>query len=452
MAIASLIDTAIQDLQQDPNCTRIRKLMLYACTNQWESHPDRLANLDLQPLIKNLLELTPTQEQLRSHLYNLVGTLNKSAEYTLVANAIIKHLKALYSQMSPPEETSNANNAIYRQLGDRLERDPEQLRIRKLLYCACRNSWQNDPNVLMQHSLAQLVQETHAIAPTPSHLHTVLTGIVKTLNRQNVYSDISQRILKALIALYQPGATRMMTAAGLPMQQPTTATATNTVGLSESKPTPPKPAIAVPTQVISSEEMEAEIAAVRASLQPPPIADDYAAVPQVNPPQRRSDSAQKQIAYIPLHIDWSGLFLDLFDAKLAIVKYTTPLRAKILLFSMLRQVFDNSPQAYAHLREHDLGSLIQELLQTYQTLPQIEGELRRVSRLLDDPQAYLQASSAILRAIRPLCHKLARNIPADGLANSTDPTAMRTNEAELTALLDSEDHTDLATDLDAPPN
>jgi chemotaxis receptor (MCP) glutamine deamidase CheD len=83
------------------------------------------------------------------------------------------------------------------------------------------------------------------------------------------------------------------------------------------------------------------------------------------------------------------------------VQYTNPLRAKVLLFSVLYQSWDKNNQDWTMLRSYTLDDLLKELMQNYQAIEDIETKLFGAARVLNDFESNLQTASTIVEAIKP---------------------------------------------------
>jgi serine/threonine protein kinase len=82
-----------EELQADPNCIRIKKLLLYVSRSHWESDLEQLKKVDLLDLFAEIIELTPTTKQLEVLLLEVAGSLSKPAEYIAIAKIIINKLE-----------------------------------------------------------------------------------------------------------------------------------------------------------------------------------------------------------------------------------------------------------------------------------------------------------------------------------------------------------------------
>lgn len=106
-----------RQLAAEPDLLRLKKLLLLACTNQWESDRDKLTQTEILPLIQRLHSLTLTPAGLDFFLDSLVKTLSKPAEYRLLADRLMQAFQPLYPDAKTvPEqpivvEDSNAGSA-----------------------------------------------------------------------------------------------------------------------------------------------------------------------------------------------------------------------------------------------------------------------------------------------------------------------------------------------------
>lgn len=357
----------IQAIEHDPNCDRIKKLMAFASSRMWKGQKQALNDLDLGHLIAELMLRYPSPEELQTQLYYLASTLNKTAEYTVVANAILSYLAPIYAQQQPSAiETQGLD---YASVTLQLQHDPDALRIKKLLICACGNPWQNDVAALNSTDMGQLVSQLRQIAPTHIALVTMLNSVVATLNRAEVYALIANRVAIAFTSLYDAAS-----------QVPSAAIEQEVTEFME----PPCPSAPPLTDM---------------TVQPPVLQPLGGSLPSNTPtPASRPLTLSKLAKSLP-RVQLS--MVDLYDLRLEIIKYTCPLRAKVLLFSALRQHTDWSGHDYSMLKTTDLSALLAEMFQTYKHLDHVRPVLSDTATKLQPASDYLQACGAILRAISP---------------------------------------------------
>jgi hypothetical protein len=219
---SSLCQQIIAQLEQHPECDRIKKLVNWACTKTWPPHPTRL---DLKVLIAELMRLAPNWQSLNTALLTGAATLNKRPKYTEIAQLILHHLMPLYTAQSelnprfggsyhPPipthcSELTAANDA---------ENDPDVFEIRlaimkstiplkaKLLISATLNGpfkgspqdWLHLKQQPLDELLLQLSQTYTTLAELELHLEQAATH----LTQLDQSSQTVQAILQALKPLY----------------------------------------------------------------------------------------------------------------------------------------------------------------------------------------------------------------------------------------------------------
>lgn len=362
----SPFDQTIQGLIQDPNSARIKKLLLYTCRMVWENNPQHLNQYNLSDLVQELQAIAPTLEMLRSRLNSVVSTINKSAEYMLVANSLVHYLEPLYLQ--PVVEPTGVNgNAMIPEVARILEQDPDQLRIKKLIYCACRNTWENNLAQLGRYSMGTLVQELHTGAPSAEDLNAILRSIVKTLNRQEVYWAIADKITAAFQSLYE-AETGIHASAEEELTGFVTGLQMNAAAI--ASPAPIAHAVAEPTSL----EVEIE-----ASL--PPVEEPKAPPTFVGSPHDLS---------------------DLFDLRLEVMKYTTPLRVKVLAYALIHTLPESPDKIWQELKTEDLDSLLRQLFQSNKVYCLLETRLYEIARQLPETSQYNQSIGVLMRLVKPL--------------------------------------------------
>lgn len=381
----SSFDAAIAALSHDENITRIKKLLIYACKSVWESEPYRLEYFDLRSLVTELLQLAPTHQQLRTRLDTFVRTLSKVDEYTRIADIIYTHLQPLCVAEVPP--TPSNQSQIYQTLATQLLQESEQVRIKKLIYCACTHVWGNNPEALSQMNLADLLEHLYQHNRTPQELAETLNGVVRSLNRQTHYVPIAQRIQQLLQPLYEQEPveqTQVVSAAATPSTQflPSAATALNQPIGAAVPPPPPPP-----------------------SVKPPPP-----------PPPRQVKT-----------LDLAGLM----DVRLEVMKYSNPLRAKALLFAIAYHPLGTDYRTWQVLRNHTLDTLLRRVFQSFRSYDELSATLERAASALPEPEAYTQVAGAVLQALKPYYPDPAQQAKQDSDSPTTAGEGPRRSDLTL---------------------
>lgn len=374
----SLLNQVVQALAQDQNAIRIKKLLIYACTRTWESDLTQIDAANWENLLRTLFTISPTPDQLRSYINGVASSLNKATEYTPIAHTIISHVSQLYPP--PPQVSENSfAQENYQKIAQVLRQDPEQIRIKKLLVLACKNAWISDQNQLAQLDLAQLVLELYHLASTLESLQLVLANRVKKLSKCAEYTIISDRIVQAFQPLYTAQAS--------------------------------KQANDVESTAFLSQLVSRSMVHVKAEA-------------EAHPPSPRNRMRQQQN------------LSNLFDLRLEIIRYATPLRAKVLLFSLLHEPFQSTSEHHLMLKNHELDDLLRILIQTYRLFSDLETKLMHVARSLEDPEDYLRVAKVVLCAIQ--CHyseaemALKTDVAPETLDYATDLVKTVTTSNEFT--------------------
>ncbi|PZD74692.1 hypothetical protein C1752_01018 [Acaryochloris thomasi RCC1774] len=129
--------------------------------------------------------------------------------------------------------------------------------------------------------------------------------------------------------------------------------------------------------------------------------------------------------------------VDVFELRLAVIKYTTPLNAKILIYSALHQVITGQRQDWISLRQVSLDELLLDVRQTYPTFAGLEERLWQTVdsvQLLDQPTQTLQA---VLQAVRPIYNQSG----ATGEAHVAISYSVEADSITPPWPLEEEDHT-----------
>ncbi|NET30065.1 hypothetical protein [Okeania sp. SIO1I7] len=136
----SMIDTVVNELKQDADLIRIKKVIYCACEGRWENDETKLEEINLKELIEELYKKTGNIETLDHRLSRIVSKVNKKTEYGLLAQKIIDSVGKLY----PEEEdmTIMESSPIWELQGD----SSEQTILKERL--VVEESYERDPGKL----------------------------------------------------------------------------------------------------------------------------------------------------------------------------------------------------------------------------------------------------------------------------------------------------------------
>ncbi|WP_416667473.1 hypothetical protein [Egbenema bharatensis] len=369
------LDEAIQILVTHPDEIRIKKLLIFACTQTWESNPSRVNDANLHQLIPALLTIAPTVERLQTYLIGVAQSLNKATEYTAIAQQVIAALSLIVSEPAPVD--SPAQQA-YPVIATLLQADPQSLRIKKLLILVTQKQWVSDRQQLDAMDWLALVKTVHLLAPTQDYLHQVLTSRVSKLSKAAEYTLIAERIIQEFCICY---------AANPPQVEPT-----------------PEASDPDATELLTQLNTQP---AASSTLQTVPTSG--------NP-------SQLELRSVSLPSSKSSRGLDLFDLRLSLMRYTNPFRAKVLLFSLLHEPFQYTPEHRSMIRNHELDELLKLSIQTHRTVNDLETDLIKTVTLLDESDEYQQVARFIIEMVKPIyiSQSLEQNTSQPNLDSGTN--------------------------------
>ncbi|MEH2150221.1 hypothetical protein [Nostoc sp.] len=257
-----------------------------------------------------------------------------------------------------------------------LEQHENSKRIKKLIYSACKSIWENDENMLDRFKLQELIQELCRLNPNINNLNYSLSKIVKTLNKQAEYTLIASVISHEMQKLYiTPDEST-----GILLNQPHQEEST---GILLNQPHQEEKIFYHPGQ-ISSNSID------------------------------KSPNSKIKHQY------------NQFDLRQNIMKYTNPLRAKIVLFSALHKKFTFHEEDWLKLKSEKLDDLLLRLFDTCSTLQELESKLNSAVISLGKPDENIQAASAIIQSMRSLYGNISSSANGYQPLNSDSSSEMRT--------------------------
>ena len=379
----ALLESAIHGLNASIHRQRIKKLIFALCQQTWENDPAVLAKFDLGDLLTTLRRNYPTLFHLKQKLTRVVARLNRKGTYATVAEIIISQLEPWYANTSDPTEPLAVSGEPLSQntlagVLSALATLSEPQRIRKLFYCISYNTWENNNRVLTQFSLAELTIDVSRIAPTLQGLDYRLKQIVKRLNRQSEYTQLANAIVQAMGPLYAQES--KASAISAPMGRELNSAQTTFA------------------QIEQSHSQEQRV--MRGSPTPLPA------------PQPSSKDLVFEDGY-PSHC-LARSRANLYDLRQEIMRYTNPLRAKILLYSCLHGPFGFSRQDWTALRAYTLEQLLRESFDYCSNFEDLSSKLTIITHCLDNAEENRQVADAIIQAMKPYYVSL-------GSANGTLP-------------------------------
>ena len=363
-----------QKLDHHPDTVRLKKLLYYICRRRWESDQARLEATSTVQLLKEIHRLVPDLESLKRLVDKYVQTLNKRVEYSLVAVTLVGHLGTLFGETLAEVSTGTpgsldlatklnqsdtpAANVIplplssdrqqqYVAIATRLDQDPNALRFKKLIFYVCKAQWVKDGSQLATIDTVALLQELHRLNPSAEKLVEVLHTVVQRLSKRAEYTAIVQVLMQKLSPLYQDFAS---VAIAQPHSRLNVASSSNSIVQDRSVETSN-----TGRDVVSNST-------------------------PVSPVQSST--------------------ISLFDVRLGILKYTNPLRAKILAFSALHSDFSFNEQDWFNLKMYELDGLLRGLVKSCQNYTDLEYLLYSTARRLKQPEELVATAETVSKYLR----------------------------------------------------
>ncbi len=126
-----------------------------------------------------------------------------------------------------------------------------------------------------------------------------------------------------------------------------------------------------------------------------------------------------------LPVRYSGLQLhkqdyDPFEVRAGVMRQTSPLRAKLVLFTALHHKLEPTVHGLAALRRYSLDELIRALYDACNSPQELEARLQQAVQQLQEPEQDSQAANAVLQMLQPLyVYMPHETVAAGGLAAET---------------------------------
>jgi hypothetical protein len=224
-----------------------------------------------------------------------------------------------------------------------LEQDRNLTRIKKLMICVCQGTWENNADKIQALNLRDLVLEVCETTVTSQNLKSVLNGIVSKINKPQQYAIIANKIFQNVSKLY-------------PEFQEEATEPDRTNNYYDAK-----------TLVVSPSEENSN-----------PTTDFQTEV---------GGLSQK-----PIPLD------QIFDLRLKVMQHTSPLRAKLVIFSAIDRLFDfNSDEDWGQIKKISLDELLQNLCSVCKTAEDLESLLYHTAKQLPEPDEQIQAASVVIQ-------------------------------------------------------
>ncbi|MBE9042382.1 hypothetical protein IQ235_16535, partial [Oscillatoriales cyanobacterium LEGE 11467] len=130
---------------------------------------------------------------------------------------------------------------------------------------------------------------------------------------------------------------------------------------------------------------------------------------------------------------------DLFEVRTKILQQTNPLRAKILVFSVVYRIFDFSTRDWLALKSKEFYALLKKLYANFSTFLELEEKLYEMAKSLDrknvDDEKTLETARVVVKYMRRLYNDIPEsNIELDNSSFSEDEDETQLFDTEATEI------------------
>lgn len=341
---------------------------------------------------KRLNEDAQTGEILWEHLVNLddffadvisqMVRWNARDRYQTVAeiiNDLSPYLGTLPPPSSTPRSTPKRNPSQIDKIVRNFKHNPEITRIKKLLFCAYKQRWENSPRILSKYRTKFLLQELRKREPSIEDFSQCLNNVVQTLNKKDKYQRVANSIINEVRLLYE---------ISHPLEEDSEVMSSSQVTDIRGGESNQTGSSSGYTNIKASDKAESQISSKKFQ-------------------EADSENEQSAIAKSSdkLNQEEEGKSCNLFDLRYEVTRYTTPLRIKILLFSMLYYKIDFNEQDWSLIMNYQLDTLLKQIVQTFSNLTELENRLYATARNFNSEEGLTQVVGAVVQALRPFYEK-----------------------------------------------
>ena len=289
-----------------------------------------------------------------------------------------------------------------------LEQHENAQRIKKLIFFACKNEWENDQDTLDRFKLQELIQELSSLNPTIDDLTSSLSMAVKHLSKPKQYSIIARIIVKEIQKLYLTSEEKTGIILNPPHQEEQTGIILNTSHQEEQ------------TGIILNTSHQEEQTGI--ILNPPHQEEQTGII--LNPPHENIPifySPEQRSSNIPTKTSTSlkKSQYNQFDLRQNLMRFANPVRVKIILFSALYRKFTFSEEDWLKLKTEELDSLLQLLFNSCSTIRELESKINNAVISLGNPDKNIQSAGVIIRVMRVLYSEISTNVNSYKPPNSS---------------------------------
>ncbi|MEM9771074.1 MAG: hypothetical protein AAF889_05670 [Cyanobacteria bacterium P01_D01_bin.73] len=249
--------------------------------------------------------------------------------------------------------------AVLKEIVQELERDPQIIRIKKLLLLSCTGHWESDNGKISLLDTTRLIHRLRGLSPKMDVVERRLRQAAAYLNKPMVYDAIATALINKFTRLYYPDTSKYP--------------ASPASGLSKLSH-PNAPSNGERTQL---------------SFQAPPSAD-LGSLRSTSSPSSR---AQRNLR----SYDW-------FEVRTEVMRTTNPMRVKVLVFFTLEPQNNFNAYTWASIKSELLDRLLYRLCESCSDLPLLEERVHQTVNRFPEADDYAQTAQGMLRVLDRLVY------------------------------------------------
>lgn len=367
--MVSVSQSRSQDIEQKYHATTMKKLLFATCRNYWENDRSILLSVRTETLLAELRQTQPTFSDVQKRLTQVVEGLNKPEKYYPIAQALLGKISKIYGEVIDDESLTPSlpsdckkipmnlslteNTQKITAIVQTFEQDKNAQRIHKMVFALAKRRWENNIQTLQNYPLEELIQEIYQNYPNFERVGINLLKIVKGLNKQGTYSKVADIIITQLSQLYggQLELEKLKSLVNISKQAASQAKATS----SETR--------------------------------------------TISPSKIATETRKHNFDYNP------------YQVRQRVMKYTNPLRVKMLLYYTLNS---NPLQTQQEadgllLKTYELDQMLMQLVREFKTVQELQDHLETTALAVSSIRSKmfkvdenLQVAKAIVMALKPL--------------------------------------------------
>jgi len=360
--------TIARQLAQDEEATRIYKLLTYVSEGAWVGEISSPNEAMIYRVLGQLLEQFTDFTLLRSRFHTSVNTLSKPAEYSQIADTILETIflvrgggeDATTKFLQVVSPVLNHSTTLYTTIAAHLSQLPNQIRLKKLAFCAAQSIWEGDMAKLESMSWVDLTKMIHQRHATRKGLKKGLQQVVSRLSKPIEYSFLAETLIDNLEALYE-------------------------VPIVEGRAIGTEDLHLIPHLKTSQAESLANLDEVNRDTHVPRS-------PDIILPSPRSDGMGSSMV--------EAIDAVVFDLHFDIMKLANPLRLKHLLLILVNSIEPEEAIEGMTLRQQSTMPLLAIAFRLHRKPEILAIKLREIARKLPDSDEYETTIEAMMRVFK----------------------------------------------------